>query len=52
MLPHKKQLLRRNAWYRQQLQTQQNNSNAQQSSGVQQKTLADVANNQATSGKH
>jgi len=52
MLPHKKQLLRRNAWYRQQLPTQQHHSDTKQSSGLQQKTLADAANNPTMSGKH
>jgi hypothetical protein len=52
MLPHKKQLLRRNAWYRQQLQTQQNNSNARQHDDAQQKTVTDGANNPAMPTKH
>ncbi len=40
MLPHKKQLLRRNAWYRQQLATQQSGSNTKQNAGALPKTLA------------
>ncbi len=46
MLPHKKQLLRRNAWYRQQLPTQQS-SNTKQSTGALQKPITAAVNNPA-----
>lgn len=52
MLPHKKQLLRRNAWYRQQLPTPQHGSNTKQHTGPLQKTLADGADNPAMPAKH
>lgn len=52
MLPHKKQLLRRNAWYRQQLATQQSGSNTKQNAGALPKNLADGANNPAMPAQH
>ncbi len=52
MLPHKKQLLRRNAWYRQQLATQQSGSNTKQNAAALPKTLADGANNPAMPAQH
>lgn len=47
MLPHKKQLLRRNAWYRQQLPTQQSSSNTKQNAGALQKPISAAVNNPA-----
>jgi hypothetical protein len=52
MQPYKKQLLRRNAWYRQQLQSQQTTHNANQNQSTQPATLAGTATTQATSSKH
>lgn len=45
MLPHKKQLLRRNAWFRQQLPTQQSSNNTKQNSAAVQKPIIAAVNN-------
>jgi len=51
MQPYKKQLLRRNAWYRQQLQMQPTTQSARQNHNVPPATLTGNATTQATSGK-
>ncbi len=52
MQPYKKQLLRRNAWYRQQLQVQQTTHSASQNQSAQPATLAGKVTTQTTPSRH